>query len=33
MDKRIEKTIKNLEKNNIKCFFVEKKEDVIPLLS
>lgn len=33
MDKRIEKTIKNLEKNNIKCIFVEKKEDVIPLLS
>ncbi|NLG82960.1 MAG: lactate utilization protein [Bacilli bacterium] len=32
MDKRIEKTIKNLEKNNMKCFFLEKKEEVIPLL-
>lgn len=29
---RIEKTMKSLEKNNIKAFFVESKEDVVPLV-
>lgn len=28
----VEKTMKNLEKNNIKPYFVEKKEDVVPLI-
>lgn len=28
----IEKTIKNLEKNNIKTYFVESKKDVVPLI-
>lgn len=28
----IEKTMKNLEKNNIKPYFVEKKQDVVPLI-
>lgn len=32
MDERIEKTIKNLEKNNIKGYFVETKEEVVPLI-
>lgn len=32
MDSRIEKTIKNLEKNNIKGYFVESKEEVVPLI-
>ncbi len=29
----IKKTIKNLEKNNMKCQYVENKEDVIPYLN
>jgi L-lactate utilization protein LutB len=29
---RIEKTMENLRKNNMKPFFVEKKEDVLPLI-
>lgn len=28
----LEKTIKNLEKNNIKTYFLESKEDVVPLV-
>lgn len=32
MDKIIEKTMANLEKNNMKPFYVEKKEDVVPLV-
>lgn len=32
MRERIAKTIENLRKNNIKAFFVEKKEDVVPLI-
>ncbi|MBQ6907729.1 MAG: lactate utilization protein [Clostridia bacterium] len=32
MDKRIEKTIKNLEKNNIKSYYAETKEEVIPII-
>ena len=30
--KIVEKTMENLRKNNIKPFFVEKKEDVLPLI-
>ena len=32
MNERIKKTMENLEKNNIKAFFVEAKEDVVPLI-
>lgn len=32
MDKRIEKTMVNLEKNNMKPFYVETKEEVVPLI-
>lgn len=32
MDKKIEITMKNLERNNMKPFFVETKEDVVPLI-
>lgn len=32
MDKIIEKTMKNLERNNIKPYFVETKQDVLPLV-
>lgn len=32
MDISIKKTMENLEKNNIKPFFVETKEDVVPLV-
>lgn len=32
MDKRIEKTMKNLEKNGIKPFYVETKEEVVDLV-
>lgn len=32
MEEYISKTMKNLERNNIKPFFVEKKEDVVPLV-
>ncbi len=32
MMKKIEATMENLQKNNIKPFFVEKKEDVVPLI-
>lgn len=32
MDKRIEKTMKNLEKNNMNAFYVETREEVIPLI-
>lgn len=32
MEKYIETTMKNLERNNIKPFYVEKREDVVPLI-
>ena len=32
MNERIEKTMKNLEKNNMNVFYVETKEEVIPLI-
>lgn len=32
MEKYIETTMENLEKNNIKPFYVEKREDVVPLI-
>ncbi|MCH5317304.1 MAG: lactate utilization protein [Eubacterium sp.] len=32
MNEIIKKTMENLEKNNIKAFFVETKEDVVPLV-
>ena len=32
MNTIIENTIKNLEKNNIEAFYVESKEDVVPLI-
>lgn len=32
MNERIEKTIKNLKKNNMNAFYVETKEEVIPLI-
>lgn len=32
MNERIEKTMKNLEKNNMNTYFVETKEEVIPLI-
>lgn len=32
MEKHIETTMKNLERNNIKPFYVEKREDVVPLI-
>lgn len=32
MDKRIETTMKNLKRNNMKPFFVETKEEVVPLI-
>lgn len=32
MDKIIEATIKNLERNNMKPYFVETKEEVVPLI-
>lgn len=32
LKKRIDKTIKNLERNNMQGYYVEKKEDVIPKL-
>lgn len=32
MSEQIEKTIKNLEKNNFKAFYVETKEEVVPLI-
>lgn len=32
MTERIEETMKNLNKNNIETFYVEKKEEVVPLL-
>lgn len=32
MDKMIEKTMKNLEKNNMQPFFVESAKDVVPLV-
>ena len=32
MDKSIQTTIKNLEKNNLCAYFAETKKDVIPLL-
>lgn len=32
LDLRINRTMENLEKNNMKPFFVEKKADVIPLI-
>lgn len=32
MDKRIEKTMQNLEKNNMAAFYCESKEDVVPLV-
>lgn len=32
MEKYIETTMENLERNNIKPFYVEKREDVVPLI-
>ncbi|MEE1043628.1 MAG: lactate utilization protein [Clostridia bacterium] len=32
MTERIEKTMKNLEKNNINAYFVQNKEEVVPLI-
>ena len=32
MNERIEKTMKNLEKNNMNTYFVETKEEVVPLI-
>ncbi len=32
MNTRVEKTMKNLEKNNMNAFYVETKEEVIPLI-
>lgn len=32
MNTRVEKTMKNLEKNNINAFYVETKDEVIPLI-
>lgn len=32
MEKYIETTMKNLERNNIKPFYVEKREEVVPLI-
>lgn len=32
MNERIKKTMENLEKNNMKAFFVETKEEVVPLI-
>ncbi len=32
MNERIEKTLKALEKNNMKPFYAEKKEDIIPII-
>ena len=32
MEKYIETTMENLERNNIKPFYVEKREEVVPLI-
>ena len=32
MEKYIEKTMENLEKNGIKAFYVEGKNEVVPLI-
>jgi len=32
MEERLARTCRNLEKNNIACFYIDRKEEVVPLL-